>query len=313
VVVDDGARDDTAEVVARHRARLPLFYHRQENRGRAAARNLGVARAEGELLIFCDDDRLAPPGFVAAHLEAHAGDDARIVVGAQHGVVSLWRSDLPLDVQAWWRVLARGGVALAGDGPQALFGPDELAAGFEAVMARFGVPERWWAEACEPLLARHGEALAGVAAPWLLCSTANLSVARARVLTAGGFDEGFRGWGLEDVDLGYRLCQAGATVRAARAAVNHHQVHPIPAAQRAEWGANLLRFAAKHDTVEVALYAERVSRGALTDLVGFNEELQALTADPAPPALRATLVQASRALVRARLAARAAAGAFDIT
>jgi glycosyltransferase involved in cell wall biosynthesis len=41
----------------------------QPNRG--AARNRGIAAAQGHLLLFCDDDVYAPPGFLAAHDAAH--------------------------------------------------------------------------------------------------------------------------------------------------------------------------------------------------------------------------------------------------
>ena len=63
IVVDDGSTDDTAAVVARFPA---VGYQRQENRGLAAARNAGLARARGELILFLDaDDRLLP-GAVSA-------------------------------------------------------------------------------------------------------------------------------------------------------------------------------------------------------------------------------------------------------
>jgi len=58
IVVDDGSPDDTAEVAARYpEVRLV----RQENQGLSAARNAGLARSEGEYVVFLDaDDRLLP-------------------------------------------------------------------------------------------------------------------------------------------------------------------------------------------------------------------------------------------------------------
>jgi len=58
VVVDDGSTDDTAAVAQRFAA---VSYYRQDNRGVAAARNAGLARARGDFVIFLDaDDELTP-------------------------------------------------------------------------------------------------------------------------------------------------------------------------------------------------------------------------------------------------------------
>lgn len=46
--------------------------------GISLARNAGVAAAQGQLLIFLDDDIVPTPGFMAAHLRAH-GQEAKLV------------------------------------------------------------------------------------------------------------------------------------------------------------------------------------------------------------------------------------------
>jgi glycosyltransferase involved in cell wall biosynthesis len=58
VVVDDGSTDETATIVGRWAARYPgnIVLLRQENSGPAAARNLGLTRAEGEWISFLDAD-----------------------------------------------------------------------------------------------------------------------------------------------------------------------------------------------------------------------------------------------------------------
>ena len=57
IVVDDGSTDRTPEIARSY----PVRYHRQENHGAAAARNAGIAVAQGELVAYLDaDDRLPP-------------------------------------------------------------------------------------------------------------------------------------------------------------------------------------------------------------------------------------------------------------
>lgn len=59
IVIDDGSTDDTAEVVSRFAGRIR--YLRQENRGVAAARNLGIQSSAGRIIGFLDaDDRWKP-------------------------------------------------------------------------------------------------------------------------------------------------------------------------------------------------------------------------------------------------------------
>lgn len=53
IVVDDGSNDETAELAEAHGARVIRSPHK---RGAAAARNLGIAAAKGELICFTDAD-----------------------------------------------------------------------------------------------------------------------------------------------------------------------------------------------------------------------------------------------------------------
>ena len=73
VVVDNGSTDATAHVVehAREHQTYEITYVYEERPNRGASRNRGVAAAQGRLVVFCDDDVYAPPGFLAAHHAAH--------------------------------------------------------------------------------------------------------------------------------------------------------------------------------------------------------------------------------------------------
>jgi glycosyltransferase involved in cell wall biosynthesis len=79
IVVDDGSRDNAAEVVARYPGVLCL---RQENRGLAEARNSGFGASSGEYVLFLDADDRLTPNAVEAHLSCFAEHpEAGFVVG----------------------------------------------------------------------------------------------------------------------------------------------------------------------------------------------------------------------------------------
>jgi glycosyltransferase involved in cell wall biosynthesis len=74
IVVDNGSTDATPQIVEHAKNAYPfeVTYVYEERPNRAAARNRGIAVAQGYLVLFCDDDVYAPPGFLAAHEAAHS-------------------------------------------------------------------------------------------------------------------------------------------------------------------------------------------------------------------------------------------------
>jgi len=80
VVVDDGSSDGTAEWLAAWKPSVPARVVRRENGGLAAARNSALAVARGALVLLVNDDTIADPGLVEAHLAAHAERGPRIAV-----------------------------------------------------------------------------------------------------------------------------------------------------------------------------------------------------------------------------------------
>ena len=59
IVVDDGSTDNTPEILKKYNNKLTII--RQENKGVSSARNLGITKAKGEYIAFCDSDDLWLP------------------------------------------------------------------------------------------------------------------------------------------------------------------------------------------------------------------------------------------------------------
>src|SRR4051812_32873595 len=81
VVVDDGSTDGTGELLQRLEPPYALQALRQSNGGPALARNRGVARARGELIVFLDDDVEPLPELVSEHVAAHGTASDLVVIG----------------------------------------------------------------------------------------------------------------------------------------------------------------------------------------------------------------------------------------
>lgn len=71
IVVDDGSSDRTPEIVQNAKSSFETLYFRQENSGPAAARNLGIRHARGEIILILNDDAIAFKDLVAGHYAIH--------------------------------------------------------------------------------------------------------------------------------------------------------------------------------------------------------------------------------------------------
>lgn len=71
ILVDDGSTDNTLEWLAENTAEFPhvrLFI--QNHLGPAAARNLGIEKAQGDTIIFIDSDLVVTDTFIQSHADA---------------------------------------------------------------------------------------------------------------------------------------------------------------------------------------------------------------------------------------------------
>ena len=81
IVVDDASTDDTWEWLGNYRPGFPMLRLRNDrNDGPATTRNRGSLRAQGEVLLFLDDDMVCQPNLIEAHMVHHeSGRDVAVV------------------------------------------------------------------------------------------------------------------------------------------------------------------------------------------------------------------------------------------
>jgi glycosyltransferase involved in cell wall biosynthesis len=231
MVVDDGSSDDSRAVAESYigRLRLRYFYQPDEGFRAAAARNIGIRHATADVCVFVDSGMLLHPVFLAEHLAPHAESDVPLAVcgynyGHKQGEEGTWDIDSLIDV-------GDPGAAIA-----------NLAA----------LPQ--WHDIREPFYAKYTDDFHDLPAPWLVYWAGNVSARTAQVRAVGMFDENFRSWGAEDMDLGYRLHRDGARFVLNRRASAIHLPHSKDAdANEDSADANYAYMAQKYGTPIVGL------------------------------------------------------------
>jgi glycosyltransferase involved in cell wall biosynthesis len=92
---------------------------------------------------------------------------------------------------------------------------------------------------------------------WSYFLTGNLSIAKETLLSAGLFDEKFRGYGWEDLELGYRIHKMGIKLIYLTTAVNYHR-HPVTdedmLKRKYEMGRSAAYFYQKHPNLEIKIF-----------------------------------------------------------
>ena len=81
IIVNDGSTDQTQQYLESIQPNFALEVVEQENKGQAVARNKGIAKAKGDIILFIDDDILIPPDFIENHIYAHKMNPNTIVLG----------------------------------------------------------------------------------------------------------------------------------------------------------------------------------------------------------------------------------------
>jgi GT2 family glycosyltransferase/glycosyltransferase involved in cell wall biosynthesis len=96
IVIDDGSTDGTEAAVRGRRFSYPLEYHRQTNQGPAAARNLGITKARGEIVLLIGDDIIPDERLLEHHLLAHVEHPDRGAAVLGHIAWAPWLAVTPV-------------------------------------------------------------------------------------------------------------------------------------------------------------------------------------------------------------------------
>lgn len=112
LVVNNNSTDHTESVLAKHAGALPLRTLFEKRAGKSRAANLAITEAQGELLLWTDDDVRVERDWLAAYVEAARRWPSAAVFG---GIVEPWFEQAP---PAWVRdalPLFRDVFALSGE------------------------------------------------------------------------------------------------------------------------------------------------------------------------------------------------------
>jgi glycosyltransferase involved in cell wall biosynthesis len=220
IVVNDGSDDlEEAELGSLDLdIRLKyLKYERSEYSGPSFARNRGMEKAAGGIVLFLDCDLLVGDDFVLQHYLFHQN----VAPGCEI---------LQIGTRAYLGKTVRHDLS---DLKQEDVYPDYR----------------------HRIFARYSQNLAMIRIAWHLAFSNNVSIRKSVLDRTGGFDEKFVGWGLEDCEFGYRLRKAGVKICFNPNIDIFHQLHET--ADEAflfdRWKKNLDYFIAKHPDLPVML------------------------------------------------------------
>jgi glycosyltransferase involved in cell wall biosynthesis len=216
IIVDDGSRDGTGEFLDAYTAGFALtVVHNAMTRGRSVARNVGCARARGEILVFLDGDMLPSPAWLLELDEGFRGQDVEVLSGGRYSIA--------VDPRCVHATLS----ALVGVPAGDLFLGDGVAAQFNVLgrRARLG-------QYPTPLYQRLETELEEVCREYpssAICAfsliTSNVAVYRHAFEKTNRFCAFIVR--LQDTELGLQLWEAGCRFGFAGAAAAYHLFHPV--------------------------------------------------------------------------------------
>ena len=104
LIIEDGSKERCDHLLGHYRSFFTIHYYYKENSGRSETRNYGMARANGDYLLFFDSDVILPPAYfekleaemATAYADCFGGPDAAdasfsdMQKAVSHAMTSFW-------------------------------------------------------------------------------------------------------------------------------------------------------------------------------------------------------------------------------
>lgn len=177
IVVDDGSSDDTFDYIQginRNYSLKYIYLERCADSCRARTRNQGWKQAKGEFVVFIDSDILVRRDYLKELTRCFSLSKNIMVIGNR----------LMLNEAVQFSDIVSGVVF-----NKYQFDPTK----YDLLEYRYFLYES---------TSYNSNA---IMCPWMQVYSCNLAIPRKWLKKVGGFDENFKFWGMEDLELGYRL------------------------------------------------------------------------------------------------------------
>lgn len=233
IVSDDGSEDETFNVVNLYKKRINIkyVYNKHEGYRVGYVRNRGVEIAEGRTIIFVDSGMLLDKKFIRYHYNAHLKKNVA-VIGSVYGLPATLSDTV---FSEYIRT-------------------EDLDKVFQLVC-----DDEKYNDLRENCLRYYNNSMENMIAPYSFFWTGNVSVDKNTFINVGGFDENITGWGMEDIELGYRLFRLGVRFVYVQEAKGIHLPHDITEQPNNSWTGekdfeNKLYFYKKYRNLDAEIY-----------------------------------------------------------
>lgn len=201
IIIDDFSDESVINIVDKYKHDFNIKYYRMNtNKGRAAARNKGIELAESELLIFNDGDRILQPDMIIQHLQLHSTKEKAVCIGNNIDLFLFDNKVIKDEKQLIEELFFKNGGKYG--------------------KCRF---HYYYQELVGKIYDYRGQTDCDIA--WISLLSGNFSIRKQCIMEVGGFDENFKRWGIENMELGYRLQKSGIKYYYNKKAVNYHIYH----------------------------------------------------------------------------------------
>jgi glycosyltransferase involved in cell wall biosynthesis len=242
VVVNDGSTDGTKEFLDRLETKFHLKKINIPNSGSAVARNTGIRNSTGDNILFIDDDILMEPLYISKLLKSLAKYPDRVHAGN----IRL----IPLDKVPDVMELMDSGIVVGNRTLSKISYTDAI----------YGTLQ----------VAYRNNNNAEISCWWGLVTGGNICFPRAVIEDVGYFDDSFKNWGPEDIDLTYRAFKKNFKLKFNSIANLYHMDHSRNPMEIKEAMARNVSLLLKkyHKSTDILSYINFFN--GMTSLNGFN-------------------------------------------